>query len=497
MKKIINNYKKWNPSTLATILLLLMPFIVFMFVDFKLNNDFWFLINTGKTIIKDGFISIEPFTIHSGLHFLPQQWLIDVLFNFIYQNFNIYGMYVLVLLCNLLIIYLFYRISYLMSNNRKMSIFITIILDSFLIVIGLITTRPHLFDIIIFSIELLLLELYVKNGKKNYLFFIPLLSLFMINSHASMWAMLFVFMLPYYAEYIILKIRRKEVFKIIPLVITTIISILIAFINPYGIESIKYIFNSYGVSKINLIVNEMKIISISDSFGKFVFLCILFILYSFYRNKGNNKIRFCFLTIGIIYLTLSHYKCLVFFVVICPFVLAYNFKNNEKKNTIKTVLYEKVIYIVMIVLIMALTLFKVHLDDNADVKEFADYLDKNASKDIKLFTDYNDGGYMEYRGYKCYIDPRAEVFLKNNNQKEDIFDEYYKLEENDIDYEEFLNKYNFDYLLVNNSSKHFLNYLQKNDEYQEVLAMYTDVKYDIKTYLFKRIESNRENKKSN
>ena len=90
MKKIIDNYKKWNPSKLATIVLLSFPFLLFMFMDFKLNNDFWFLINTGKTIIKEGFITIEPFTIHSGLYFFPQQWLIDILFNFIYQNFSIY-----------------------------------------------------------------------------------------------------------------------------------------------------------------------------------------------------------------------------------------------------------------------------------------------------------------------------------------------------------------------------------------------------------------------
>ena len=58
MKKIIDKYKKWNPSVYATILLIMTPLLLYLFIDFKLDNDFWFLINTGKTILKEGFIKI-------------------------------------------------------------------------------------------------------------------------------------------------------------------------------------------------------------------------------------------------------------------------------------------------------------------------------------------------------------------------------------------------------------------------------------------------------
>jgi hypothetical protein len=57
---------------------------------------------------------------------------------------------------------------------------------------------------------------------------------------------------------------------------------------------------------------------------------------------------------------------------------------------------------------------------------------------------------MEYRGYNCYIDPRAEVFLKANNKKEDILIEYYDLQNTrSINSNEFIKKYDFDYLLLN------------------------------------------------
>ena len=41
-----------------------------------------------------------------------------------------------------------------------------------------------------------------------------------------------------------------------------------------------------------------------------------------------------------------------------------------------------------------------------------------SKNDLKIYAGYNDGGYVEFRGYKSYLDPRAEVLLKNNNGKE-------------------------------------------------------------------------------
>ena len=489
MKKLINSYKNWNPSKLATILFLMMPFIVFVFIDFKLDNDFWFLVNTGKTIIKEGFITIEPFTIHSDLVFIPQQWLTDVIFNCIYSNFNIYGMYIFVLLCNSLVIFIFYKTAYLMCNNRKKAILITVLVDIILLSTRLLTTRPQIFDIIIFSLELLLLELYIKKNKKIYLLFMPLLSLFMINAHASTWAMLFVLMIPYYVEYFIFKIRKKEVYKIWPIFIMTITSILVSFINPYGIDAIKYLFNSYGISKINMAVYEMRSITITSFAGKIIYLIMLFCLYSFYHNKDHNKLRYFFLFVGISYITLNHYKSLAYLAMIIPLILGYNFYSKKTFKEKKNSMLEKIVYAIIMVFILFMTLFRVTLSDAVDIKEFADYLDDNASFDIKLFTSYNNGGYMEYRGYKCYIDPRAEVFLKANNKKEDIFDEYYDLINYDIDIKVFLDKYNFDYLLVNSRLKYLLKELQENTNYEKVLSKITDDEEKITTYLFKRVSN--------
>ena len=87
IKKFLNDYMKWTPSTIVILVVLSIPFLLFFVMPFKLNNDFWFLINTGKYIINNGIPHTEPFTIHSNLSFVAQQWLTDVIFYLIYNKF--------------------------------------------------------------------------------------------------------------------------------------------------------------------------------------------------------------------------------------------------------------------------------------------------------------------------------------------------------------------------------------------------------------------------
>ena len=90
------------------------------------------------------------------------------------------------------------------------------------------------------------------------------------------------------------------------------------------------------------------------------------------------------------------------------------------------------------------------------------YLDNHTSKNSKIFTYFNDGPYLEYYGYSVYIDTRAEVFLKKNNHKEDIFLEYYDVLIGKMDYDKFIQKYQFDYYVVHEGDLLY-QYLIDND----------------------------------
>ena len=187
VKKFLLKYSKWNPSTGVILILLTIPFFYFALFLFELDNDFWFLFNTGKNIITDGFSRIEPFTMHEGFSYMSQQWLSSVIFYLIYDYAGVVGMFILIFVCNIIIVFLLYKLLLLITFNKiKVSIIITIITD-FLLLFFFIVTRPQLFDIIIFILELYILELFIHKNNKKFLYFLPVISLVLINMHASMW----------------------------------------------------------------------------------------------------------------------------------------------------------------------------------------------------------------------------------------------------------------------------------------------------------------------
>ncbi len=455
IKQVIKKYHAWEPPKLLVVVALLLPIVVRSFYEFNLDNDFWFLINTGKYILTSGFPHIEPFTIHSDLNFIAQQWLTDIIFYKIYNNFSIYGMYIFTTIFNIIITILLYKVCLLISDNkRKLSLFTTILVVS-IIQNMFIVTRPYIFDIVLILLELYLLELYIKKDNKKYLLGLPIISVLMINLHASMWLMIFVMLLPYYLGRINTKYTTKEKYELKPIIIVTIIMLLLGLVNPYGINSITYLFNSYGVDYINSLVGEMKPLVLENNITSIIIYAFIFIiLISYYIRKTRIlNIRYLLLFLGTLYLTLSHYRGLMFLGIASVFSLSYNLKDychEENSKVKKDFLNEYILPLILLIFFVIILVINIEFryEDKMALSKVATYLDNNEEKDIRIYTSYNDGGYLEYRGYRCYLDPRAEVFIKTMNKKEDILLEYSKLQSGIINYKDFLNKYNFDYLLL-------------------------------------------------
>ena len=158
------------------------------------------------------------------------------------------------------------------------------LIDFILLITNILTTRPQMFDIVLFLLELYLMESYIIKEKKIYLYFIPIISLLVINLHASMWLMIFILLIPYYIEYIIKRIRKEKIYKIKTIIIITIISLIFGLINPYHFNSIIYLLNSYGIKEINFIVGEMNPLSMSNGFIIYglIFIALL-LIYQFVK----------------------------------------------------------------------------------------------------------------------------------------------------------------------------------------------------------------------
>ena len=469
MKALTNN-KEYK-------LLYLILYIPCFLIGGDLNNDIWFIMNSGRYVLQNGFPYIEPFTIHGGMSFVMQQWLSAVIFWISYNTFGKIGLYLVVILIYVLFVYMTFKLCMLLSeDNFFVSYGISMIVISLISIY--MTQRPYIFLFLLIVIEIYFLEKYIKLNKNVYLLPLLILSVLLINLQAAMWPLLFVILLPYLIDSFKFKFKfiegqgygKKGLFFIIFGMIAA------GFVNPYGIRAVTYLFNSYGFKVINA-VSEMQCSDINTFIGKIIFGTIFLIFFViFIYRKGNYKLRYYLLTLGTAYMAISSVRSYAILIICGLIPLAYYLKDYkiktiENKNDKRTLLIRKVLVVLLSVLVI-FVIFEKSKYINTEHKELiksVDYLEKFNKNEVKLYTGYNDGGYLEFRGFKVYLDPRADVFLKTNNKKYNIMEEFVFMQSGKIYYKEVLNRYNFTHLLV--SKNDILNtYLPYDENYKIIYS---------------------------
>ena len=483
MKKIKNILNKFLniPLTNLYYLLFLLPFFRIIYYK-KLDNDFWFTINQGKYIINNGFPTKVINVIHD-LDFIYQSYGTGIIFYLIYHYLGDIGIILFTIIIFELTAYFFYKLCLVISSNKRKAVLITIVM---MIVYNLayFTTRPHIFTTLNLTIMFYLFESYLKTNNKKYLYFLPVISLLEVNLHGIYLIVLLVIMSPYLInsfKFNILGIT-SDGYKKKPIIISFILMILVSFINPYGIKTIIYGLKSYASNiYFNNTIIELLPLNFHRLSGKVVITLIILLYIIYFKSKKKIPLRYYLFLIGTSYLAFDALKSTNLFLVSAIFPLAY-ILNDKKKEELK---YSKVYNYVhfgltWIFIIAILVTFQGTIPPGS--KNIIDYLDKNVSdkKTLKLYTDYQNGSYAEYRGYYCYIDPRGEVFFKINNHKEDIYLEYYNLQNLNLDYREFLEKYDFDYLLLDKSDTLYKLIKIDNYNYEEVMS-------DKNYYLYKKV----------
>ena len=81
---------------------------------------------------------------------------------------------------------------------------------------------------------------------------------------------------------------------------------------------------------------------------------------------------------------------------------------------------------------------------------------KESKEPISLYANFNDGQYLEFKGFHPYIDGRAELFLENNNNDFDYYGEYCDITSAEMYYRDFVDKYSFNYLILDKISDSYL-----------------------------------------
>ena len=445
----------------------LLPLLFFFLIAYSRQvDDIWFLFSHGRYVLNNGFPHTDFLTMHSGLHFVMQQWGFSVILYFFYHYFGSIGVLFFIGIINLLIIYFLYKICMIISsNNTYFSCLITCIID-LVLQLNFIIPRPQIITFLLLIITMYIFERYTKDRNDRGIYFLPLISLLLVNCHASMWFMFFIFCMPYLAEYLIHKDKR-----IIKVIIMIVISFLVGFINPYGTEAMFYALNSYGVPLINLLIREMHSFSLKgDHFlisnSSLILVIMITEIIFFIKNYKKYSIHSILFFLGLSFMSIVNLRNMSFLIFgTIPFIMYSISKKLKSTIPIYSLLIVFSIIPVLFIFQLSHSFYKI---DDLERKEFVSYLNKNTNKkNVRIFTYFNDGPYLEYNGYKVYMDTRAEVFLKKNNHKEEIFNEYYKVLIGDINYDKFIDKYSFTHLLVHKDTNIY-DYIKKNNNYKLV-----------------------------
>ena len=460
---------KYKPNKYTSYLYFIIPLLLSTTIKISKERDIWFILSYGKYILKNGLPHHDILSMHNNFSLVVQQWLSDIIYYLSYKLLGGVGIYILVFLLNSLILYFLYKLSMVISNKKVFSSVITSSIIDILLMTYFVTPRPQMFTFLIFIILLYILEKYLQKESK-IIWLIPVLSLLLVNLHASMWPCLFILMLPYLVEfsYNYLKKKDKKVFKLLQVIF---FSIIVGFLNPYGLKAMTYSLTSYGVDTINKIVMEMSPFTLKGVLAptNCIVLSLFFGLLACMFIKKKYSVHQVLLMFGIFYMVLCNFRNVtLFYICVLPFFSIYLPFSDGKSKFIPKKLYIVVI-ICLLILIGYNTVDRKYNLVNPN-KEIIEYLDKNAKKNIKLYANNDNGSYYEFSGYHPYMDGRVEVFVKANNHKEDIMLEYYNVSFGILDVEKFLDKYKFTHLVVNKNEMLY-KYLENNENYQKVVTV--------------------------
>ncbi|HEY9062419.1 MAG TPA: hypothetical protein VIO64_18255 [Pseudobacteroides sp.] len=420
-----------------------------------MQNDTYWLINTGKYIINAGFPITETFTIHEGLVFNAQQWLTQVIFYWVFNLFGDFGIHVLCISIYILISMFIYKLTLLLSDNNKF-ISLGVSLYSIIFLSFYMVPRPQIFSILIFVLAIYCLEVYLKNKKLYALFLIPLLSVILVNVHSAMWVFLFLLMVPYIIDGFRFKILiiGGQGYSIATLAAMFLSSIAAGFINPYGLRNMIYVVYSYGNKMVGASISEMQSPDFKGVLGIIIFLVLLVFVLVHIMVKGKTRLRYVLITIGTVYMGLSSVRSFALFLVCGLPFLAYFLKGISFPTSISVSSRIRHVLVAVIIGILIIAgVFKKY-DYTDKMNEFrpigaVEYIKKNVrTDDIRLYNDFNTGGYIEFAGLKTFIDSRAEIFLKSLNKKEDIIIDFFNMRKGSMHYKKFIGKYKFTHYLM-------------------------------------------------
>lgn len=464
----------------------ILSFLVLLFcasiVSKELQNDTFSTMKIGDYILHHGVDFVEHFNIDSNLVYHNARWLFTVIIALINNNFGFFGIYIFVILITALIGLTIFNSLIKQNNNIFLSFFVTLV--TIYSLGNYISARAQITSYLLFFIEVYSIEKLISTNKKRYSVYIILSSILVANLHTSVWPMTIVLFMPYLAELIISKFKFiKKQDRLYyekynkSFIITLIITLFTGLVTPIGLIPYTYMFKTMnGLS--SKFIQELQPTNLLEN-GIFDLYTFVFI-FLFIFKKIKIKISDIFMIGGLYLMGLMAVRNNAFLYIISPFAICrlLNELFKEKKDKLKKIenyfVNDKIyrfLFIISFVALIILTFAFVNKDDYVNEKMFpvkaSDYIEENVDvDDMRIFNGFNFGPYLEYRGFKVFIDSRSEVFCKEFNDTTALQD-WYDIMNGTVNYKDVFKKYNFTHVLLY-KDEIISNYIKYDEDYEKI-----------------------------
>lgn len=467
------------------------------FVSRIFENDTFYMIKLGEYITNNGIDFMDHWCFLDTLPYTYPHWLYDVFVYFVYNFFGFFGIYVSNIIIFILLIFSIYFVNWKINKNSVMAFLVSLVsifgLSSF------VTARSQVLSYIIFILEVYFIYMLGNSGKKRYVVYLMILSLGLANIHATIWMFYFFLFLPFLGEYFVsflksrFNIRFNDKFIVSCvgnfklLVSGFVLSFLMGIFSPSRI-CYTYIFKVMMGDSQSYIVEHLPLVVISNYL--FMGLCVCFLIVLIFTDT-RIRVREFFMVCGLVLMSLMSYRhtalfCLIgglYLSVICMRYL--NDKGDRTFEVLESFFCKKsfVCYLSFVVVlgVGGMFFYKNMEYSYVSCEEYpvdaVKYILENIDlDDYRGFNGYNYGSYLLFNDIPVFIDSRCDLYLKEfNGMNLDVFGEAINIFD---DYEKTFDKYDINYVLINNDNI-FCKLLKKDKDY--------DVEYDDKYFtLFKR-----------
>ena len=456
-----------------------------------MQNDTFFTIATGNYILENGYDNLDHLSWHENLNFYKLRWGFDVIIALIYNSFNFTGIYIFVLIiASITGIALF---NILLKQNCKIIVSFIITISAMLFTNDVwgFTARAQIISYLLLLLEVFCIEKLIESKKAIYYIYLFIISVLLVNFHASVWMMTLILMGPYFVEALLskFKITSNDSSRIVikkidikSLLIAAGVMILGSFFSPIGTYTYTYMFQVIGGISSKFIV-ELQPTNVFENVGILIILS-LFIILSL-ETKTSIRLSSLIMLLGLTFMAIIAKRNIVFLYIIGSTIIAqmltlfFDKYDREKLLDKLSVMLQKNNIFVIIVLIVLIFSTANYLDKINEpyidefsypvgavnyVKKYIDY------QNLKVFNHFNFGSYMEFCEISAFIDSRSEIYCEEFNDTEILQDWYETVYLASRHYKYLFEKYEIDYAILYNEE--LINTYMSEDE--NYIKLYND-----------------------